>query len=132
MMKRKKFSLFGLVVGCILGIYTLAMITLFLWAINSSLKTVEQFDFDTIGLSKTFHFDNYRYAFYLGFSKTVLTNAGTLKDMYIEHMFVFSLLYSFGSAFCQTACTCITAYLITKYNNKFSKFKNIGVDIYDE
>ena len=27
-----------------------------------------------------------------------------------------------GSALCQTACTCITAYLITKYDNAFSKF----------
>ena len=121
-MKKRKFSPFGIVVGSILGIYTLAIIMLFLWAINSSLKTVDQFDFDTTGLTKTFHFDNYRYAFYLGFNKTVLTASGILKPVYIEHMFVYSLLYSMGSALCQTACTCITAYLITKYDNPFSKF----------
>ena len=121
-MKKRKISPFGIIVGSILGIYTLAIVMLFLWAINSSLKTVDQFDFDTTGLTKTFHFDNYLYAFYLGFNKTILTASGTLRPVYIEHMFLYSLLYSMGSALCQTACTCITAYLITKYDNAFSKF----------
>lgn len=121
-MKKRKVSPFGLVFGSILGIYTIGMILLFLWAVNASLKMVDQFDFDTIGLTKTFYFTNYEYAFYLGFNKSVLTNSGILKDVYIEQMFVNSLLYSMGSALCQTACTCITAYLITKYDNKFSKF----------
>ncbi len=121
MLNQKKFSAFSAVVGTFLGIYVLSIIGMFLWALNSSLKTVDTFDFDTLGITKDFAFENYVTAFLYGFKKDV-PYGDVIRSVYIEEMFLNSLLYAGGGAFCQASCTCITAYLVAKYDNRFSRF----------
>lgn len=118
--KKKRISVFGISVGALLAFYTLVMLGIFLWAINASLKSSETFDFDTVGITREFAFGNYVKAFFLGFDKEIPYGAG-LRHVYAEEMFFNSLLYSAGGALCQAFCTCTVAYLITKYNNAFSK-----------
>lgn len=122
MMKNKKMKLspFGIIVGAFIGIYVLSIILMFLWAVNSSLKTVDTFDFDTIGFTKDFSFENYTIAFFKGFQKQIPYGKGQ-RYVFIEEMFLNSLLYSAGSSFFQVSCTCIVAYLVCKYDNFFSR-----------
>lgn len=119
--KKRKLSPYGAVVGTVLGIYVISMIAMFLWALNASLKTVESFDFDTAGLTKDFAFENYVAAFFNGFKKEIPAGTST-RWVYIEEMFLNSLLYAGGGAFCQMVCTCVVAYLTAKYDNRFSRF----------
>ncbi len=120
MKKPKRLSPYGVTVGTLLGIYVASIIIMFLWAINSSLKTVESFDFDTVGITKDFAFSNYIAAFFNGFKKEVPAGEVT-RWVYIEEMFLNSLLYAGGGALCQTWCTCVVAYLTAKYDNPFSR-----------
>ncbi len=120
MLKKRKISPFGAVVGTLLGVYVLSILLMCFWALNSSLKTVDSFDMDTVGLTKDFAFENYITAFLYGFSKDV-PRGSTIYTVYIEEMFLNSLLYAGGGALCQTICTCIVAYLTARYNNKFSR-----------
>ncbi len=120
MRKPKRLSPYGAVVGSLLGVYVASIIIMFLWAINSSLKTVESFDFDTVGVTKDFAFNNYVAAFFNGFKKEVPSGDAT-RWVYIEEMFRNSLLYAGGGALCQTWCTCLVAYLTAKYDNPFSR-----------
>lgn len=119
-MRKRKISPFGIIVGFLLGVYTLLIILMFLWALNSSLRTVESFDQNVLWLTKDFAFDNYVTAFLDGFLITV-TKGLTSKDVYIEGMFLNSIIYCGGSALCQAFCTCIVAYLIVKYDCVFGK-----------
>ncbi len=120
MRKPNRLSPYGAIVGTVLGVYVLSMIAMFLWALNTSLKTVDSFDFDTIGLTKDFAFENYATAYLNGFAKEVPSADGT-RWVYIEEMFLNSLLYAGGGAFCQMICSCVVAYLTAKYDNPFSR-----------
>lgn len=120
-MKKQKFSVFGVTVGIFLGIYTISIVAMFLWAINVSLLTIDTFDFDTLSLTKDWAFENYTYAYFKGFASDVESGA-TIRPVYIEEMFLNSILYAGGGALCQVAGTCLTAYLIARYDNKFSRF----------
>lgn len=121
MTKKKRISAFTIIVGALLAIYVLSILFMFLWALNTSLKTSETFDHDVLGITKDFAFDNYLTAFAYGFSISVESGAA-YRSVYIEEMFLNSMFYSVGSAICQTACTCIVAYLVVKYDNAFSRF----------
>lgn len=121
-MKKQKISSFGLIVGIVLGLYTLSIVAMFLWAFNASLKSSDAFWKNPLALTDGFGFINYKFAYYLGFDKPVLLDSGKIHNVYIGEMFSNSLLYSAGGAFCQTAATCIAAYLIVKYDCAFSRF----------
>ena len=62
---------------------------------------------------------NYTFV-YTKFYVSVLTESG-MEVVYMETMFVYSILYSLGCAFFQTLVPCITAYLCARFNYKFSK-----------
>lgn len=118
MKKRKNISLYTIVIGTFLAVYTLAILLMTIWAIGASLKTADSYAADPIWLNGDFHFQNYITAFLYGFDKVI----GGVKHVYIEEMFLNSLLYSAGGALCQAFCTSLVAYLIVKYDCKFSRF----------
>ena len=61
----KKFSAFEIVVGLILIVYCTLMVIVFLWALNTSIKSDDNFLSDPRGLTSTFAFENYISAFKL-------------------------------------------------------------------
>ena len=116
--KKSNISLYFIIIGVLLAVYTLAIFLMGVWAVGASLKTSESFAADPIWFNGDFHFENYVTAFLYGFDKII----DGVRHVYIEEMFLNSIIYSAGGALCQTFCTCVTAYLIVKYDNKFSRF----------
>lgn len=118
MKKRKHISAYTIVVGALLAVYTLAIILMAVWAVGASLKTSDSYAADPIWWNTDFHIENYVTAFLYGFDKVI----GGVRHVYIEEMFLNSLIYAAGGALCQVFCTSLVAYLITKYDCKFSRF----------
>ena len=110
----KKFSAFELIMGLVLIVYCAFMIIIFLWALNTSVKSDDNFLADPRGLTNSFAFENYISAF----------NNIKYKDgigyKYYETMLLNSVLYAGGSALFQVACTAIVAYCTARYKNVVS------------
>lgn len=118
MKKKSRVSVYSLVIGVLLAAYTLAIILMFVWALGASLKTAEGYGIDPVWINGEFYFENYINAFLYGFDKVI----DGVKHVFIEEMFLNSIIYSAGGAFCQAFCTSVTAYLIAKYDCRFSRF----------
>ena len=118
MKKKSNSSIYTIVIGVLLAVYTLAIILMVVWAVGASFKTSETYAADPVWPSLEFNFKNYITAFLYGFDKII----DGVRHVYIEEMFLNSIIYSAGGALCQAFCTSITAYLIVKYDCKFSRF----------
>lgn len=115
---KTKFSPFTIVLMIVLAVYVLSMFTLIGWALITSFKSPNDFRTNAIGMPEKFVW-NYTFV-YTKFYVSVLTESG-MEVVYMETMFVYSILYSLGCAFFQTLVPCITAYLCARFNYKFSK-----------
>lgn len=115
---KTKFSPFTIVLLIVLAAYVLSMFTLIGWALITSFKSPNDFRTNAIGMPEKFVW-NYTFL-YTKFYVSVLTESG-MEVVYMETMFVYSILYSLGCAFFQTLVPCITAYLCARFNYKFSK-----------
>ena len=115
---KTKFSPFTIVLLIVLAVYVLSMFTLIGWALITSFKSPNDFRTNAIGMPEKFVW-NYTFV-YTKFYVSVLTESG-MEVVYMETMFVYSILYSLGCAFFQTLVPCITAYLCARFNYKFSK-----------
>lgn len=115
---KTKFSPFTIVLLIVLAAYVLSMFTLIGWALITSFKSPNDFRTNAIGMPEKFVW-NYTFV-YTKFYMSVLTESG-MEVVYMETMFVYSILYSLGCAFFQTLVPCITAYLCARFNYKFSK-----------
>lgn len=115
---KTKFSPFTIVLLIVLAAYVLSMFTLIGWALITSFKSPNDFRTNAIGMPEKFVW-NYTFV-YTKFYVSVLTGSG-MEVVYMETMFVYSILYSLGCAFFQTLVPCITAYLCARFNYKFSK-----------
>lgn len=115
---KTKFSPFTIVLLIVLAVYVLSMFTLIGWALTTSFKSPNDFRTNAIGMPEKFVW-NYTFV-YTKFYVSVLTESG-MEVVYMETMFVYSILYSLGCAFFQTLVPCITAYLCARFNYKFSK-----------
>lgn len=115
---KTKFSPFTIVLLIVLAAYVLSMFTLIGWALITSFKSPNDFRTNAIGMPEKFVW-NYTFV-YTKFYVSVLTESG-MEVVYMETMFVYSILYSLGCASFQTLVPCITAYLCARFNYKFSK-----------
>lgn len=118
MKKKSGVSPYSILIGALLAIYTLAIILMFVWALSASLKSSEGYAVNPIWFNGEFNFENYITAFLNGFDKVI----DGVRHVYIEEMFLNSIIYSAGGALCQAFCTSVTAYLIAKYDCRFSRF----------
>lgn len=115
---KTKFSPFTTVLLIVLAVYVLSMFTLIGWALLTSFKSPNDFRTNAIGMPEKLVW-NYTFV-YTKFYVNVLTKSGT-KVVYMETMFLYSILYSLGCAFFQTLVPCLTAYLCARFNYRFSK-----------
>lgn len=118
MKKKSRVTPYSLVFGVFLGIYTLAIIFMFAWAIGASLKSSAGYAADPVWFNTELLFENYLTAFLNGFDMII----DGVRHVFIEEMFLNSIIFSAGGAFCQTFCTSVVAYLIAKYDCRFSRF----------
>ena len=109
-------SAFEIILLIVLVLYSLLLLTIFLWAIMTSFKTQLGYDKDKLGFPSPFTLKNYANVF-SGMRVQIPTDGGT-RYVYIEEMLLNSVLYACGSAFCQAFCTATLAYCTVRYKGK--------------
>lgn len=112
------FSPFTIALLAVLVVYVLSMVVLIGWAFMTSFKSPNDFRTNAVGFPSSWEW-NYSFV-YNNFYVPLLTDEG-LKAVFMESMFLYSILYSLGCAFFNTLVPCITAYLCARFDYKFSK-----------
>lgn len=112
---KKKFSTLKTIVCCILVLYAFMVIISLVWALINSLKTYYDFRGNVLGLpTQGWHFENYITALTHFSIKTFNgTHTATMIEMYVN-----SILYAGGCALMQAFVSCITAYIVARFNFK--------------
>ncbi len=113
---RFTFSWFELIVCTVLIMYSMLLLVLFAWALLTSFKNGEDFEFNKIGLPEPFTLENYKLVF-----EAITVKSTTTDGSYnIWQQFGNAALYSIGSAFFRVAATTIVAYCTAKYKHWLS------------
>ena len=118
--KKTPVSTFGVINGIVLTVYVIGMMLLFLWALSTALKTTDNFDRDPLGWTRSWAWTNFGDVF-MKMRVQVSGNDGGLHWVYLDQMFLYSLLYAGGAAFIQTLTTATMAYMTSTYKNWFSR-----------
>ena len=119
MKKMKKASVFNIVLCVILILYTLSLFIPMVYGLWTSLKSNIAFTLDPLWLPKKPTLENYTNAWDY-FYVSVITKTYQ-KKVYLPQMFVNSLIYAVGCAFCQTFIPFLVAYLTARYKFVSSK-----------
>lgn len=120
---KDKMGVVNVIMLVVLLLYSISIIYLLLWGVQTSLKSPNDFRINSMGLPKKFMWENYT---------TVINNwrvtpMRTNLSIGLDKQLVYTLLYTFGGAFVQTTCFCLMAYLVAKYDYKFSKIVYVVV-----
>lgn len=115
--KKLRFSVYGLIFGILLTLYSLFLISLFIYAFVNSFKDLLGFINDPVGLPEKWHWKNYI---------TIIENfkkkkSSTSPTYFIGDMFAFSFLYAMGCSLASIIATTLMAYACAMFPNKFSK-----------
>lgn len=121
----------------VLAVYAISVLTPLIWGLNTSLKSPEDFTkwenklgFPNLKLSfnEFFKLSNYVDVITkmkIPVSTSYITAMGTVSESHtygFGMLLVFTLLYAGGGCIIQTFVPLVVAYLVVKYNYKFSKF----------
>lgn len=118
---KSKLGVVNISVLIILIVYCLTMITLLFWGFISSLKTLDDFDYNPVFFPKErWAWDNYVVAFQ-NFIVTSTNQQGEKIQTDVFGMALNSLLFAGGSALLETFSMCVVGYMACKYPFKFSK-----------
>ncbi len=117
--KSGNFSVLMLIAGIVLGIYVISLIIPFIWSLLTSFKGRYEFDDNIFGLPQTWTIENFVTVFN-AFAVRVESGAG-FRTVFLEEMFLYSILYAVGCAIAGTTTQMVVAYLCAKYRYKFSK-----------
>ena len=114
----EKFSLYAVIILILLIVYTVLLLIPLIWAMYTSLKPADEFWDNILLPSSSPTLVNYSNALRLFYLRDPFNN---VRQIYMGEMFLYSIVYSFGSALVATLSPCIMGYLTAKYPNKFSK-----------
>lgn len=115
-MKKRKISLFNIILFLLLTVYSVCLIYPILWGVISSVK--EQYDFldNVLGLPKDIVWQNFLTVFQ--YFEAPAKN-GDVQEMHnFWQMLVNTLLYVGGSALAATLVPCVTAYATARFPQK--------------
>ncbi len=115
--KKKTFSILNVTLFIILVLYSLILLILLLWGLSTSLKTYDEFGWNSVGLPSHWAWDNYPYVL----SKFYVQPTGTQLKVNILGQAVNTILYAVGGSFVTTFCCCIVSYCAAKFNFVFCK-----------
>jgi len=104
----------------ILILYASLLILLLVWGALTSIRANLGFIEDPFSFVGGIKLDNYLQVF-VHFKKSVYLEGGGYRDVYLEEMFLNSIVYSLGCALCQTFVTCAVAYVAAKFDFKICK-----------
>lgn len=124
---KSKLNLFNIAIFIVLVLYCLTMISVLMWGLFTSLKTVDDFYSNKVflpsGAPWEWAWSNYSYVF-----KNFKVTSGTAK--YGMDVLIFnSLAYAGGGSLIECFSMCTVAYMVAKYKFKFSKCVYIFVVI---
>ena len=133
---KKKISVLNAVLFTVLALYAFSLLFLLAWGLFNSLKPyggppgTGSFRENPFGLPKGWPWEwkwsNYAMIF-KELSIGVYTGAGKMKQVYIEELFLNSVIYSLGCAVMLSVTPCIMAYAVARYNYKFNAVINAVV-----
>ena len=107
----------------VLILYSVSLLLPILWGLSTSLKTDLDFYLNPLWLPDgwfwNWQWSNYSYAF-MNFVVKVEAGAG-FRIIYMEEMFLYTILYALGCAFFQSFVCCVVAYMVVKFDYFFSK-----------
>ena len=115
---RTRFSPVMIVMLVVLVLYVISLIVPFVWGFFTSFKHYLDFINDPVGLPKEWVW-NYGTVIQKYYIAVTNDKVGT-KLVYLDRMYINSLLYAVGSAIVAGIVPCITAYLCARFRNKFS------------
>ena len=124
--KKIQFSVLSTITFVLLLAFSIFLFALMFWGLVNSLK--DRFDFkynNLFGFPESWMWEHYISVFSHMY-KRVEHGLG-FRTVYLEEMYLNSILYAGGCAICQTMCACITAYMTSKYRYKFSSVINFVV-----
>ncbi len=119
--KKRNISILSIVLTAVLILYSLVIIILLVWGFLSSFRDNLGFIRSPFTFEGGIHISNYQTVFEY-FKTTVAMDDGSYRNIFIEEMFLYSIIYSLGCSFIQTLVTCIMAYVASRFNFKLSKF----------
>jgi len=111
-------KIFYIAIVILLIVFCVILFTILFWGFMTSFKGDEDFLFNKIGLPKKWIFNNYL----LAWDNMIARSYDGTKIIYIENMFLNTILYAGGGAFFATLVPCMMAYLTVQFPNKFSSF----------
>lgn len=117
--KNSRFGAYGTIIFIVLILYTLSLFLPSFWAFLTSFKGNIAYLSDPLGFPKVWKWENIRVA--LDYYVVQVNAGGNITDIYIELMFLYSILYAVGSAFASAFVACITAYVTARFDFKFNK-----------
>lgn len=116
--KKSKLDItYMIVMIVVLSVFAQILIGIFIWGLLTALKTDFDFMTNKIGFPTEWTFENFVLAVK---HMDYWINNGSSK-VYIETMYLNSILYAAGGAFFAALVPCVVAYLTVKFPCKFSK-----------
>lgn len=111
--KQREFNIAKFLIVLFLVLYTVILFVQWGWAILNSLKDYYEFTDNVIGFPLEWRFDNYSYAFKKFYLNCVSGNGR--RDIYMEEMYLYTVLYAGGCAFTSTLFPCCVSYVVARY-----------------
>ncbi len=116
---KQKFNVFSFFLLLVLCFYSILLLGMFIWALINSFKDNFAFTNDAFGLPDVWHFENYANIF--DYIRLEVRDGAGRRWVFVEEMFLNSILYSLGCTIVNTMTPCIVAYLTAKYKFKLNK-----------
>ncbi len=116
--RRDKFSPLTVVMLLLLSIYTIVLLALLLWAVMQVFKHPTDFRADPIWFPKLKNFTLVNFQAIIQYSKGTVRGVefGGILNLYLN-----SFIFAFGGALVNVGVTCLTAYLVARYEFLYSK-----------
>lgn len=115
---KKKFSPTMTIIFIVLIIYTISLLVPLLWGVLTTLKDRYELRNNIFGLPEKWLFKNYADAFN-AYAVRVRASDGGFRWVKMWEMILYSVLYSLGCALIRTMCTCLVAYVTSKFSEFF-------------
>ncbi len=111
--KLQQKSVFGIISTVLLAIYAFLLIFPLCWALMTAMKERIDFRLNPLGFPAVWHPENFLTAFQKAFI-VVSTETGQ-HTAYLPEMFMWSIIYAFGTTIINVMSRCCTAYIMAKY-----------------
>ena len=119
-MKKIKLNPFNVAVTVFIILYSLSILLLMFWALLTSVKSVDEFRLNILGLPHPFTLENYRIVFKAFNVPITNPQDGLVYEIYIEQQLFNSVFYVSVSSILAAMTPMLVAYLTNRYPGRLS------------